>query len=364
MKMLLRSDFNYEYPEELVAQEPIAERDRSRLLVSRPDSLIDSVIAELPDHLPEGSLVLVNNTKVFPSRLFGYLPSGGKVEIFLLQQLSNDVSKCRWKILARPFRKLKVGTEIALPPAFAAIITALQPDSENSVQPTAEIEFNCSSDQLIAWLQQYGYIPLPPYISRKNPKPAAESSDTERYQTVYAAHQGSVAAPTAGLHLTEELLSRLKKRGIAIKPVTLHVGGGTFLPVKTESLADHLMHEEMFNVSSDTFESWKKAKAEGRFVAAVGTTTLRCMESFLQGNIEPDQWQATKLFVYPKSRSDRYRPVSCDALLTNFHQPESTLLMLIASLIGFDRMQLCYQHAIAQRYRLFSYGDASLLFFE
>lgn len=363
MTVLTRSDFSYAYPDALVAHEPLIQRDRSRLLVSRPDALIDSSIASLAEHLPEGSLLLVNDTKVFPSRLFGHLPSGGKVEIFLLQKLDSSQQTSRWKILARPFRKLKVGTMVSFSADLQGEVTAIQPESVGNAQPTAELVFAAGTNQLIDWLQQYGYIPLPPYINRKDAKPAAESSDTKRYQTIYAEHQGSVAAPTAGLHLTEEIFATLRKRSIEVKAVTLHVGGGTFLPVKTESLQDHNMHEEMFSVSQATFGAWQQAKAEGRFIAAVGTTTLRCMESFLLNRAEPDSWQGTKLFVYPKTRADRYVPLSCQALLTNFHQPESTLLMLVGALIGYDRMQALYQHAVAQQYRLFSYGDASLLYF-
>jgi len=361
---LTLADFDYAVPEHLVAQEPLAARDASRLLVRAAEgALHDAYVRDLTSELPRDALLILNDTRVFPSRLLGQLASGGKCELFLLGETTPGV----WQALGRPMKKLKPGTRLAWDGGVEAEVREKRDETDGSAVLT--VAFNRAADELAAWLDTYGVVPLPPYIKREAPEPAATSRDRDRYQTVYARATGSVAAPTAGLHFTPALLAGLAAKGIATARVCLHVGGGTFLPVKSERLDEHVMHREKVHVPKETAQAISDAKRAGRPVIAVGTTTFRALEDlFRRAGRNPEKfvthagtWNETDLFVRPATRDDRYVPWVMDALITNFHQPKSTLFMLVCALLGYENARSMYAHAIAREYRLFSYGDACLL---
>ena len=354
---LRRSDFGYEVPDALVAQQPMAERDRSRLLVRQANGALEHcIVSDLISELPSGTLLIFNDSRVIPGRLLGNLETGGRIEVFLLKRLSQPH---RWEALGKPLKKLKVGTRVL----FARDMVGR---CVERLDDRIVMEFDDGFDH---WLNENGFIPLPPYIRRSDPLPASASDDREIYQTVYARESGSVAAPTAGLHFTRDLMNRLQERGVDLASICLHVGGGTFLPVKEDDLDAHPMHEESYLVPRETFEKILDAKRAGRPIVAVGTTTLRCLESFalISDRNEDrmleasDRWHSTDLFVRPHQRDDRYKPWAIDGLMTNFHQPYSTLLMLICALVGYEETLAMYRAAIDEGYRLFSYGDSSLL---
>jgi S-adenosylmethionine:tRNA ribosyltransferase-isomerase len=366
-------DFDYAVPEHLVAQEPSAARGSSRLLLrERGGALRDAAVADLPALLPANALLVLNDSRVFPSRLFGRLATGAKIELFLLEPIAGaSAGEAAWRALGRPLRKLRPGTSVELPGGVHARVLAKSGEDETGTA-TVDIAFDRSADALQTWLDEHGLIPLPPYIKRAEPLPAAASPDRDRYQTVYARERGSVAAPTAGLHFTDELLGAVARRGVEVRTVCLHVGGGTFLPVKTEDLTQHRMHSERVHVPRATLEAIVAARHAGRPIVAIGTTTFRSLETLAlraAGDSERlvalgDQWHSTDLFIYPRDAADRYRPALIDGLITNFHQPQSTLYMLIAALLGLAEARRVYAHAIAAEYRLFSYGDASLLWLD
>jgi S-adenosylmethionine:tRNA ribosyltransferase-isomerase len=369
--MLKLSDFDYNLPEELVAQTPADKRQESRLCVFKnKEQISDSVFSCLPDFIPENSLVILNNTKVFSSRLFGKLSTGGKVELFLLSSpfKDNASQNIRAVCLGRPMKKFKVETVLYFPESLEAKIVEKY---ETSAGARVVVEFNKSLDDLYSWFESYAKIPLPPYIKREK-EDELDEFDKERYQTVYATHQGSVAAPTAGLHFTDDILENLEKKNIEIDYVTLHVGAGTFMPVKTEDISLHDMHGEIFSISKETLNKIEKAKSEGRSVIVVGTTAFRAIESlgkFSERNFERayelcDTWNETSLFIRPETKGDRYNPWITDAIITNFHQPKSTLFMLVCALIGYENAQSYYDRAIKERYRFFSYGDSNLFWIE
>jgi S-adenosylmethionine:tRNA ribosyltransferase-isomerase len=319
------SDFHYELPEELIAQEPPAERDGARLLCVDGRGLRDARFAELVDAVPAGAVVVLNDTRVIPARLRGHKSSGGAVELLLVEQTDT----LRWLALARSSKRLRTGTAVALAGGGEARIAA-----ERSDDGLIEVEL---SDADV--VDRCGEVPLPPYIRRPR---GATAFDRERYQTVFARAPGAVAAPTAGLHFTPELLARIAARGCALAYVTLHVGPGTFAPVRVDDLAHHVMHAERYEIPDRTAE----LVASGRPVVAVGTTVVRALES-------GDRRGVTRLFIRP---GFRFRVV--DFLVTNFHLPESTLLMLVSAFLGHQRTMAAYRHAVEQRYRFFSYGDA------
>lgn len=363
---LCLDDFIYDLPLELVAQEPLASRDLAKLLVRDFNgSIVDSSISDLADHIPVGSTLIVNNSKVIPSRLLGTLSTGAKAEIMLLEQVESD--KNIWKAIGKPTKRLNVGCRVDFGLDLSATVIT-EPLRSLGSSPF-EISFNLGKDDFNSWITKNGYIPLPPYIVRKSPDRADISKDRDSYQTVYAEHKGSVAAPTAGLHFTENVLERLKRRDVRIASVTLHVGAGTFLPVKDREIDKHIMHDERYLVPRSTLMEIESAKKERRKIIAVGTTTLRSLESLYlraeKERIDPfdlsDSLLRTDLFIRPKFRGDKYRAHNIDALMTNFHQPGSTLFMLISALIGVDEARRFYQHAVERRYRFFSYGDSSLL---
>jgi len=337
-----RSDFHYELPAELIAQVPLSERTASRLLTVAPPpaTLQDHHMHELPGLLRAGDLLVFNDTKVIPARLFGHKQTGGRVEILIERVLDERQALAQIRASKAP----KSGARIALD--AGGQVEVIQRDGGFYVL-RFEVE-----QPLDTWLQHAGQLPLPPYIQR-----APEAADGVRYQTVFAKHTGAVAAPTAGLHFDTALLTTLAVHGIETAHLTLHVGAGTFQPVRAEHLQEHVMHSEWLHVSADTIEHIQRTRNAGGRVIAVGTTVVRALESCLiNGELQPFSGP-TSIFIYPG-----YRITSIDALLTNFHLPESTLLMLVCAFAGQTRIREAYQHAIEQRYRFFSYGDAMLLF--
>jgi S-adenosylmethionine:tRNA ribosyltransferase-isomerase len=332
-----RSDFAYELPEELIAQRPASARGASRLLHVAPVSLLDLQFSDFPSLLRPGDLLVFNDTRVIPARVVGVKPSGGRVEILLERILSAR------RILAHVHasKPLRAETPVQLPGDVEARFIARQDDL---------FELELSADAL-AYFERCGSTPLPPYIER-----AADAADAERYQTVYARAPGAVAAPTAGLHFDEAMLERCAALGVERADVTLHVGAGTFQNVRVEDLSAHRMHAERVSVSAATCEAIARTRARDGRVVAVGTTVVRSLEAAAQsGRLEPLQAD-TRLFITP---GFPFRVV--DALLTNFHLPESTLLMLVCAFGGFERVLQAYHHAVAAKYRFFSYGDAMFL---
>ncbi|MFT3755649.1 MAG: tRNA preQ1(34) S-adenosylmethionine ribosyltransferase-isomerase QueA [Pseudoxanthomonas sp.] len=337
-----KSDFHYELPPELIAQAPLPERSASRLLVVPPGDAVfaDAHVRDLPGLLRKGDLLVFNDTRVIPARLFGQKDSGGRVEI-LIERLLPD-NRARVQIGAS--KSPKPGGRIALDGGGVAEV--LGRDGEFYL-----LRFEVP-DALESWLQQVGRLPLPPYIQR-----APGADDDERYQTVFAKELGAVAAPTAGLHFDDALLAQLRDIGVEFGHVTLHVGAGTFQPVRVENIHEHKMHSEWLNVGAELVAQVRKTRANGGRVIAVGTTVLRALESSMRdGELQPFAGE-TQIFIFPG-----YRIRSVDALLTNFHLPESTLLMLVSAFAGRERIFAAYEHAVREKYRFFSYGDAMLLF--
>jgi S-adenosylmethionine:tRNA ribosyltransferase-isomerase len=335
-----KSDFYYDLPISYIAQHPTEYRDRSRLLTldGMTGAIKDRHFKDIKTLLHPGDCLVLNDTRVIPARLLGRkVDSETAVEFLLLKRLSTT----EWEVICRPGRRLKAGAEVEfIPERLTAVIKKVLPDGNR------QVEFNFSG----IWeevLNEAGIMPLPPYIHEKLENP-------ERYQTVYAVHNGSSAAPTAGLHFTEELLMELKDMGVSIAYLTLHVGLGTFRPVKAEDLSDHHMHSEYFELTQKACDLMNKAKREGARVICVGTTSCRVVESVAKedGLIEPASGY-TDIFIYPG-----YRFKIMDALLTNFHLPESTLIMLVAAFGGYKNVMAAYQHAVAEHYRFFSFGDA------
>lgn len=331
------SDFDYELPEELIASQPLESRSDSRLLIVN-GQFEDRNFHNIIDYLNAGDLLVLNNTKVVKARLFGQKPSGGKVEVMLERVISNQ------EIIAhiRTSKAIKIGMRIELPNDLIMEVSE-RLDNIFRLKILNQID-------IYAYLEQYGNLPLPPYMHRQ-----AVIEDENRYQTVYAQYNGSVAAPTAGLHFTPELLSQIKAKGVQITYVTLHVGSGTFKPVSVENIADHKMHSEVFEISAETIDLIKQTKQNNGSVIAVGTTSLRTLESVAKRGLIPQRGE-TDIFITP---GFKFKIV--DKLITNFHLPKSTLLMLVSAFSGKQKIDAVYQHAIANKYRFFSYGDAMLL---
>jgi S-adenosylmethionine:tRNA ribosyltransferase-isomerase len=337
-----KSDFHFELPPELIAQAPLPERSASRMLVvpPAPAAFADRAVRDLPDFLEPGDLLVFNDTRVIPARLFGQKDSGGRVEI-LLERITG-AHEVRAQIGAS--KSPKAESHITLDEGTR--LTVLGRDGE-----FYRLRFD-TDEPLEKVLLRAGRMPLPPYIQR-----AADITDDARYQTVYAKHTGAVAAPTAGLHFDKALLSRLIEHGVEFGHVTLHVGAGTFQPMRVESLHEHVMHREWLNVGAELCEQIARTRARGGRVIAVGTTVVRALETALRdGEIKPFAGD-TQIFIFPG-----YRIRSVDVLLTNFHLPESTLLMLVSAFAGRERVLAAYQHAVKKKYRFFSYGDAMLLY--
>jgi S-adenosylmethionine:tRNA ribosyltransferase-isomerase len=339
---LKRADFHYELPPELIAQTPLAERSASRLLVvpPPPSDFQDASIATLPEHLRAGDLLVFNDTRVMPARLFGHKETGGRVEILIERVLGSHEAKAQLGVSKSP----RAGARITLDAGGG--VEVLGRDGE-----FYRLRFD-GPELLERLLLRAGRLPLPPYITRD-----AEEDDLERYQTVFAREPGAVAAPTAGLHFDQALLDRLQQAGVAFGHITLHVGAGTFQPVRAEHLHEHTMHSEWLNVGAELCAQIQRTRAAGGRVIGVGTTVVRALEAAMRdGEVRPFAGE-TQIFIFPG-----YRIRSVDALITNFHLPESTLLMLICAFAGRERVLAAYRHAVEQRYRFFSYGDAMLLF--
>ena len=343
-----KSDFHYELPEELIAQAPLPERSASRLLLVPPGDaalssgeFADMGVRDLPSLLQPGDLLVFNDTRVIPARLFGNKATGGRVEILIERLLANNEARAQLGVSKSP----KPGSRIALDAGGEAEVLARDDAG------FWHLRFHLP-EPLENWLLHAGRLPLPPYIQRE---PGAD--DAERYQTVFAKEVGAVAAPTAGLHFDDALLDALRARGIEFGHVTLHVGAGTFQPMRVDDIHEHRMHSEWINVGAELVQQVRNTRAAGGRVIAIGTTVLRALESALvDGELQPFAGD-TSIFIFPG-----YRIRSVDALLTNFHLPESTLLMLVSAFAGKERIVAAYEHAVRERYRFFSYGDAMLLF--
>jgi len=337
---LKRSDFHFDLPQELIAQQPLSRRSDSRLLrLSKSGGQFhDGYILDLPDLLREGDLLVFNNTRVIPARLFGRKETGGRVEIMLERMI--DDSEC--------LAQLRVSKSLR-----QSSIIILEDDSQMEVtgREGSFFKLRLVSGGLGEKLEKLGHMPLPPYIVRED-----TLEDRERYQTVYARHPGAVAAPTAGLHFDDVLLDQIESRGVERVEVTLHVGAGTFQPVRCDNIEDHRMHAERLEVSVRVCEAVERTRSRGGRVIAVGTTAVRSLETAASGGTLEPYAGDSRIFIYP---GYQFRVI--DGLLTNFHLPESTLLMLVCALAGTDQTLAAYQHAVAMRYRFFSYGDAMLV---
>lgn len=336
-----KRDFYYDLPEERIAQTPVYPRDSSRLLVYHKDEkrIEDKIFRDIADYLQKGDLLVINNTKVLPARMFAKTKFGGVVEVLLLKRYDLNT----WQVLMRPGKKGKIGAEFTVSDELSFTVKDVTETGERVVEFAYEGAFEDI-------LSRVGTMPLPPYIKEK-------LSDQQRYNTVYSKTDGSAAAPTAGLHFTQELLQKLKDKGVEIAEVLLHVGLGTFRPVSEEIITDHKMHSEYYEISESSAEKINRAKKEGRRVIAVGTTSVRTLESVAdeKGFVKACHGD-TEIFLYPP-----YKMKCVDALVTNFHLPESTLIMLVACLTGREEILSVYRYAVEKGYRFFSFGDACLI---
>ncbi|RLC51921.1 MAG: tRNA preQ1(34) S-adenosylmethionine ribosyltransferase-isomerase QueA [Candidatus Cloacimonadota bacterium] len=342
MSLLKKSSYFYELPEDLIAQHPKDKRSESLLMLldRKTGEVSHRKFKEIINFLKSDDILVLNKTKVIPARLFGRKITGAQVEIFLL----NQVTENSWKCLVRPGKKLKIGTEIIFRQDFKGKIIRHLSEGERIIEFEQKKDF---------WeiLDEIGKVPLPPYIKRD-----ATEKDKKTYQTVYAKEKGSVAAPTAGLHFTDKLLKQIETKGIKILEVILHVGLGTFRPVKVDNIREHKMHSEYCEISPKVAETINTAKQNGRRIIAVGTTTTRTLESFAENGILKSGSHWTDIFIYPGKSLQ-----IIDGLITNFHMPESTLLMLVSAFAGYENIMRAYRIAVEKRYRFFSYGDAMLI---
>lgn len=336
------SEFNYELPEELIAQTPIEKRDESRLMVlnKKQQTIEHKTFKNIIDYLEPGDVLVRNNTKVLPARLYGKKETGANVEFLLLNNIENDL----WECIVRPGNKLHVGTKVIFGEGLLkADILEIMPGGTRKVKFHYQGIFN-------EILEQIGLMPLPPYIHE-------ELKQKERYQTVYAKYNGSAAAPTAGLHFTKELLQKLQEKGVEIANVTLHVGIGTFRPVKEETVEAHEMHSEHYYIKQEDADKINQAKKQGKRVITVGTTSCRVLETVADENGYIKEAEGdTQIFIYPG-----YQFKILDGLITNFHLPQSTLLMLVSALAGKDYIMKAYKQAVKEQYRFFSFGDAMFI---
>ncbi len=336
------SDFNYYLPEELIAQVPISKRDESRLMVlnRKKQTIEHKVFKDIIDYLEEGDCLVINNTKVLPARLYGQKETGAKVEFLLLNQIEGDI----WETVVRPGNKLHKGAKVIFGDGLlkAEIIDTMEGGTRK-----VKFEYKGIFNEI---LDKIGLMPLPPYIHE-------ELKEKDRYQTIYAKYRGSAAAPTAGLHFTQELIEKLKQKGVKIANVTLHVGIGTFRPVKVEKIEEHHMHSEHFYIKQEDAETINETKRQGKRIISVGTTSTRVLETVAdeKGFVKETEGD-TQIFIYPG-----YTFKCIDGLITNFHLPESTLLMLVSTLAGREYILKAYEEAVKQKYRFFSFGDAMFI---
>ena len=355
---MLVSDFHFDLPAELIAQAPLAVRDGSRMLHLQRTTghYADRMFRDFPDLLRPNDLVIFNNTRVFPARLYGRRAGAhGRIEVLLTRQLSTDPNE--WECLVRPGRKIAVGERLFFgehngDELQAEVLTRAEfGERRIRFQPAPGM------DDFFATLDRIGHVPLPPYIARSD-----SSNDRERYQTIYAQRRGSVAAPTAGLHFTPEILDRIRRRGVETAEVTLHVGLGTFQPVRVERVEDHKLHSEPYSISPEAASSINQALRDSRRIIAIGTTTVRTLEHAIRvgsGTIVPGP-SAADLFIYPDPEIG-FEFKAVKAMLTNFHLPQSTLLMMVSALGGRENVLRAYEHAVTERYRFYSYGDCMFL---
>lgn len=341
------TDFDFSLPDELIAQVPAAQRDASRLLcLDRQSATVESrQFTDILEYFRPGDVLVVNDTRVIPARLLGHKLTGGKVEVFLVRQYPEAVEAEEWLCLTKSSKPLRVGTVVNFTPDFSAEVL------EEVESPYRRVRFHCPGD-FMQKIEVVGHLPLPPYIKRED-----KQEDCSRYQTVFAREKGAVAAPTAGLHFTEKILQQLAVAGVEILNLTLHVGLGTFLPVRVDDIRQHKMHAELFSIPEATAAAVNLARSEGRRIFALGTTSARALET---AATDDDQLLAgsgdSEIFIYPG-----YRFKIVDALITNFHLPKSTLLMLVSAFAGRDFILSAYQQAVAERFRFFSYGDCMLI---
>ncbi len=344
MRTFFLSDFDFALPPELIAQHPAAQRSAARLLDGTQTTPVDRIFHDLPTLLNPGDLLVFNDTKVLKARLFGEKPSGGKVELLIERVLGGNQVAAHMRVSKKP----EVGTTLRLVGSgnLSATLLGRWPDAQGAL--FRFVLSNDAGDDPHTLMERHGHVPLPPYITH-----ADSEEDARRYQTVFAKHPGAVAAPTAALHFDEALLAQIAARGVQHANVTLHVGAGTFQPVKTQNLSEHQMHSEWYDVPVATQQAIHACRARGGRVVAVGTTTVRTLESWAQsGQASGD----TRIFITPG-----FEFQWVDVLITNFHLPKSSLMMLVAAFAGYERVMALYSHAMAQRYRFFSYGDAMLL---
>ena len=346
------SDFDFELPEELIATRPVSPRSTARLLVAKGDNVDDGFVNDLPEFLRSGDRLVFNDTKVLPARLNGFRSRDidvnnvavAKIEVTLLASKKESI----WSALIKPLRKIRVGEKITFDKSFEAILI-------DKVDGQGILHFNKENIEFLDRLEELGTMPLPPYIASKR---QADKRDNLDYQTIFAQKIGSVAAPTASLHFDLGLLERLKKKGVETSFVTLHVGAGTFLPVKSEDIRQHKMHAEFGEINQKTVDEIRQTKKNGGRIIPVGTTALRLLETAAQSTDILSEWRGeTDIFIYPG-----YKFIVADGLMTNFHLPKSTLMMLVSALMGKETIESIYNHAITKKYRFFSYGDSSLLF--
>ena len=342
MSLTKKSSYWYDLPAEFIAQHPKDKRSESRMLVLNKESgkIQHEQFNHIIEHLKSSDILVVNNTKVIPARLFGTKITGAKVEVFLLEQKTEN----RWECLVKPGRKLQIGAEIIFNEKLKAKII------DHAEEGGRIVEFYWKGN---FWdiLEDIGNVPLPPYIRRES-----TNKDKETYQTVYAQERGSVAAPTAGLHFTKPLMQQIRKKGIEILEVVLHVGLGTFRPVKTDDIKDHKMHSEHCMISEAVATKINRAKNDGGRIIAVGTTTTRTLESFAKNGHLSSGSHWTEIFLYPGKEIQ-----IIDGLITNFHMPESTLMMLVSAFAGYENIMNAYRIAVEEKYRFFSYGDSMLI---
>jgi len=348
---LTSKDFLFNLPPERIAQKPAEKRGSSKLLVYKEQTISASVFEKLHTVLPEKAVIVRNHSKVFQARLFFESEHGGQRELFFVKKISCDGDSSMWQVLAKPLKKIKKLNHISLPGDVTARITQTLPAG-------LIIEMPMGVDQVYSYLEEHGSTPLPPYIKREE----QILSDKQSYQNTYSKEFGSAAAPTAGLHMTSAYAEHLAKKQVEFVDVELCVGGGTFLPVTSETPDQHTMHAEQYFVSEDAASRLRAAKQNGIPIFALGTTSFRATEDLFSKDKESDEWNSTELFIYPKTQEDRYRSVVFDGIITNFHQPDSTLIMLMAGLLGLQAVQRCYQFALGNDFRFLSYGDSGIYY--
>lgn len=344
---MLLSDFDYTLPSDLIAQQPAEQREDSRLMVLERSSgqIVNTRFKEIEEYFDSGDVLVINDTRVIPARLHGTKESGGRIEVFLVRRLEDLPGEC-WVCLTRSSRAPRPGSRLNIAGDLHAEVLDECEDGYRNIR------FEYSGSDFLHWLERKGSIPLPPYIER-----APQEEDLERYQTTFSTVPGAVAAPTAGLHFTQRILDNLRIKGVVVTPLTLHVGLGTFLPVRVDNISEHRMHSEAYSIPDATAIAVNAAKREGRRVVALGTTVTRTLEYAANDTGEICAGSGmTDMFIYPG-----YRFKVIDALLTNFHLPKSTLLMLVSAFAGRDFVLRAYAEAVTQRYRFFSYGDCMLI---